>query len=375
MLMLGALNAPDPMSHVEDARAALVKSLDMGDLWQSCADLISRALPCHSCSLLFDIDGYQPRQGRHYLAEAHENGTRLVNSLDVAAPYLDANPRVPWYTFSQIASQDARAMSRLRAQNPTPGWHEFIHLAFWSGSRLEAVLSIRIHAEHAVSDDNLAFLGDLYPILDASLQRVRSLEAERIRHKAFEALLYRLPLATMIVDENLGCLYASQEARRLLSRWTPATWNASAKRLPSTIEQALHPHLKATQTAAGMDGMQPGGSITVRHPDIAGLHLRLEVSASLRLAPYRTHFILSLASLSQGGETDAETIANMAVLPLLHRLSPSERKVALLVAQGLRNDAIAQKLFRSRKTVESQVSSIFRKLNVENRAQLARVLA
>lgn len=61
-------------------------------------------------------------------------------------------------------------------------------------------------------------------------------------------------------------------------------------------------------------------------------------------------------------------------LPLLKCLSPSERKVAGLVASGLRNDAIAERLCRSRKTIESQISSIFRKLNVSNRTQLARLL-
>jgi DNA-binding NarL/FixJ family response regulator len=59
---------------------------------------------------------------------------------------------------------------------------------------------------------------------------------------------------------------------------------------------------------------------------------------------------------------------------VLERLSPSERKVALLVATGLRNDAIADQLCRSRKTIECQISSIFRKLDIDNRTQLARLL-
>lgn len=61
-------------------------------------------------------------------------------------------------------------------------------------------------------------------------------------------------------------------------------------------------------------------------------------------------------------------------LPLLKCLSPSERKVAGLVASGLRNDAIAERLCRSRKTIECQISSIFRKLDIANRTQLARLL-
>lgn len=120
MLMLDAIAASDPAESVAIERAALVKALDMGSLWQSCSALISKALPCHSCSLLFDFDGYRPQQGRHHLAETGDGSARLVTSLEVAAPYLDANPRIPWYTFSQIASQDADATERLRAQNPTP---------------------------------------------------------------------------------------------------------------------------------------------------------------------------------------------------------------------------------------------------------------
>ena len=77
-------------------------------------------------------------------------------------------------------------------------------------------------------------------------------------------------------------------------------------------------------------------------------------------------------SLPMGNETTENAVAR--ALPLLKCLSPSERKVAGLVASGLRNDAIAERLCRSRKTIESQISSIFRKLNVSNRTQLARLL-
>ena len=76
------------------------------------------------------------------------------------------------------------------------------------------------------------------------------------------------------------------------------------------------------------------------------------------------------------GQKDAAAVdaTSPRVVPLLKSLSPSERKVAALVAAGLRNGDIAQQLCRSRKTIESQVSSIFRKLDVANRTQLARLL-
>jgi pimeloyl-ACP methyl ester carboxylesterase/DNA-binding CsgD family transcriptional regulator len=50
-------------------------------------------------------------------------------------------------------------------------------------------------------------------------------------------------------------------------------------------------------------------------------------------------------------------------------LTPAEREVLKLVAQGLDNGAIADALDKSEKTVRNQVSSIFDKLGVRTRAQ------
>lgn len=367
MLMLDNFDAHVMRDPVATARASLMKALDMSALWQACADLVTRRLPCHSCSLMFDIDDYEPQQGRHFLAGS-DNGEVPVTSLAVSAPYLAANPRVRWYTFSQIASQDAAAMARLREQNPGPGWREFIHLAFWNDRRLEAVLSIRIRSEHAqLSEPELAFLADLYSTLDAGLQRVRMLESERIRHKASEALLYRLPLATAVIDECLTPLYLSAEAKKICARWTDT---GNGRRLPDLIERGL----RQSMSRCGPDDGAAGDtrSLVLSHPD-RDLRMRIEISAPLELGARRAHYILTFAPDS-GGEADpAGTPARL--LPLLQRLSPSERRVAALVARGLRNDDIAAQLYRSRKTVESQISSIYRKLDVSNRAQLVRILA
>jgi pimeloyl-ACP methyl ester carboxylesterase/DNA-binding CsgD family transcriptional regulator len=50
-------------------------------------------------------------------------------------------------------------------------------------------------------------------------------------------------------------------------------------------------------------------------------------------------------------------------------LSPRERQVLELIAAGLENDAIAQRLWLSEKTVRNHVTSIFGKLDVHSRAQ------
>ena len=69
--------------------------------------------------------------------------------------------------------------------------------------------------------------------------------------------------------------------------------------------------------------------------------------------------------LRAAGGTIADDVAS-------HRLlTPHELQVARLVVGGASNRDIAAKLFISPRTVESHLTSIFRKLGVRNRQELA----
>jgi DNA-binding NarL/FixJ family response regulator len=54
-----------------------------------------------------------------------------------------------------------------------------------------------------------------------------------------------------------------------------------------------------------------------------------------------------------------------------HGLTRREAEILQLLAKGLRNSAIARKLFLSTKTVDHHVSSILTKLGVPSRAEAA----
>ena len=56
-------------------------------------------------------------------------------------------------------------------------------------------------------------------------------------------------------------------------------------------------------------------------------------------------------------------------------LSVSEERVAALVAEGLTNREVADRLFVSVKTVEANLSRVYRKLALRSRADLVRRLA
>jgi DNA-binding CsgD family transcriptional regulator len=55
-------------------------------------------------------------------------------------------------------------------------------------------------------------------------------------------------------------------------------------------------------------------------------------------------------------------------------LTPSERRVAEMAAEGDTNREIAQALFVTPKTVEVHLSSAYRKLGISSRSQLPKAL-
>jgi DNA-binding CsgD family transcriptional regulator len=62
------------------------------------------------------------------------------------------------------------------------------------------------------------------------------------------------------------------------------------------------------------------------------------------------------------------------VLTGVDALTPSERRVARMAAEGMSNKELAQALFVTVKAVEVHLSSVYRKLRINSRGQLADAL-
>jgi DNA-binding NarL/FixJ family response regulator len=84
------------------------------------------------------------------------------------------------------------------------------------------------------------------------------------------------------------------------------------------------------------------------------------------------------ASLKQAGRLKGKgnrlpTDENIRIqVPSNVELTPTELKVVQLVAQGMANREIAEKLKVSQRTIESHVSNMLNKTNLNNRTELAR---
>jgi len=116
---------------------------------------------------------------------------------------------------------------------------------------------------------------------------------------------------------------------------------------------------------------------------------RTELGAALRRAGHRVQArehlrravelatICGAAALATRAETELRATGarpRRIALSGVESLTPSERRVAEMAAQGPTNREIAQALFVTPRTVEVHLTSIFRKLEISSRAQLAAAL-
>ncbi|MFW6869428.1 response regulator [Nocardioides sp. CPCC 206347] len=143
-----------------------------------------------------------------------------------------------------------------------------------------------------------------------------------------------------------------------------------------------------------MDGITAIGRLRVSHPGVAVLVLTMHeddesVLAALRAGARgyllkgaeRAELVRAIESVAAGDAVYGQSVANRIIAllsgaaathaPAFPELTPREREVLDLIAAGLRNRAIAERLGISEKTVRNNVSSVLVKLQVEDRTSAA----
>lgn len=142
-----------------------------------------------------------------------------------------------------------------------------------------------------------------------------------------------------------------------------------------------------------MDGMTAIGRLRVTHPDVAVLVLSMHeddesVLAALRAGARgylvkgaeRAELVRAIESVAAGDAVYGQSVANRIIAllsgaatqaPAFPELTPREREVLDLIAAGLRNRGIAERLGISEKTVRNNVSSVLMKLQVDDRTSAA----
>jgi DNA-binding NarL/FixJ family response regulator len=141
----------------------------------------------------------------------------------------------------------------------------------------------------------------------------------------------------------------------------------------------------------GMDGVTATAAITQRHPEVAVVamtsftqadmvHGALQAGAAgYLLKDAEADEVAAAIRAARRGEVHldpaiAKQLTRSLVAPeaqTVHALTDRERKVLVLVAQGLSNQQIADVLVISERTARTHVSNILSKLGVASRTQAA----
>jgi DNA-binding CsgD family transcriptional regulator len=228
----------------------------------------------------------------------------------------------------------------------------------------------------------------------------------------------RLRAAAQRTDEALEDLIA---CGRLEQEWeirTPAfsTWRADAAVLLASAgrdDEARVLARKELERCQAFGAPGPLGAslrtLGVIEPGVAGIRLLEQAVAHLKRSPARLEHALALLELGAatrraGRRADArkplrdalqlaracgaDAIAVRAHDELVaagarprrdptesrSHLTASELRVARMAAEGMTNREIAQALFLTENTIETHLRSVFRKLEIRSRSQLARAL-
>jgi DNA-binding CsgD family transcriptional regulator len=137
---------------------------------------------------------------------------------------------------------------------------------------------------------------------------------------------------------------------------------------------------------AGLALLEEATSVLERSPSRRSLmHAQVAYGRALRRAGQRTRATevllraLELADAAGAAPLVAEARDELRTLGLRPRraarsgpsaLTPSEERVARLAAEGLSTPQLANQLYVTTKTVESHLTSVYRKLDVSRRSEL-----
>jgi DNA-binding CsgD family transcriptional regulator len=363
---------------------ALHAAVEVEPLWRAVSALLRTAVPAHRVTLFL---------GHLGMGEA-----RLVFTdpaiADAARWYADRgrdNPFSPFierhrgrklYRFEEVLPPAAlfRRTNFYRRFAAPEGWDKGVSVLYWARGEVKAMFSLyRAPAEPPFRPDEIALLEYLYPFIGTAIDRVQLVHSERLARRGLEDFNKRLPVGLVTLDWELRVVFANPEGLNACAQWNlgpeaarifksrecfalPAPVLAAARDLRAAIARRNPKELHA----------QLGDVTQVAHPDQPGFVATISVSNNPGSALAKPRFLVVFdawrAAAARAQQRHVSTTA------ALRELTPREREIALLVAEGHSNDEVAAALSKSVLTIKTQLNAVFRKLGLKRRAQLIALL-
>lgn len=244
--------------------------------------------------------------------------------------------------------------------------HDQMAIYLMSGGQFLGVMAFfRPKEAPAFSSADAAMAKLIAPILSAALERSLSIKKNRALEQAIRTIAPDLPYkGVLILDASLTAVYCDETAAGILSELHRS--DGQQQSFPADLPSALH--AAAGELAAAFDQpalkQPPHLELTFFPEDPAKkvvVHLRVQFDKK------KTPRILVCFNPENHSVDTGASLEKLGV-------SPRERDIIRLLAEGKKNSEIAAALFISEYTVENHLRSIYRKMDVKNRTALVHKL-
>ncbi|PTX91467.1 helix-turn-helix transcriptional regulator [Opitutus sp. ER46] len=257
------------------------------------------------------------------------------------------------------------------------GWHDFLGMSFRTGPIVHSSLFInRAFNQPTFSPDEAALFEEAYPYFASALQRVRLLENSRAIRTDLETSLLDLPVATVLLNWQLGLEHANRYAARMCAAWAHGRGAARMLKTPARLEVPEDLRTACRELRESWSSPKPGAIRLLRRTISHPAHPELQATITL-LRPHALRlsaptFLIRITEVTHLSPAHQDPGPNTTAL--LARLSGAERELVPLLRRGLANKEIATALGKSVPTIKKQLHSILAKAGVPSRARLITIL-
>ncbi|MEO8205935.1 MAG: LuxR C-terminal-related transcriptional regulator [Chthoniobacterales bacterium] len=369
--------ATDPLEY-SGLLLKLHRATTLKEFWKQLIALLNSFLPTHSVSLYFNY--FDINSGFWALHDQNAPGSfRPWSERRKVSPtpaYLQSHVGKKIFGNEELLPKHPRLFKSeyFKKVMRIEGWHSLLCLAFWEEKTPLALLVIRKASEHgSFSPRETIFIESLYGHCQTVLRRLVQFQKQIIIQNSLLQSLHNLKLGMLILDESLTPIFKNQEALAACLVWNYGLGEAhkydasKALYLPQTIKNACE---KIRATSAERKKTEPNLQIPVflKSPDkilTAAISLMAPKEVQLGRLYFRVEFHQRQSGEVAGKKRDKKNNA------LLLTLSAREKEVARAAAAGRSNVEIARQFGKTEATVKAQLLSVFHKLSIKRRSQLA----
>jgi DNA-binding CsgD family transcriptional regulator len=368
------------------ALVQLAGAADVSLFWDALVGVIREAVVHHTAFLWYDYLDFANSSKSTLVLEAPPRERppeywELRRRCHLTPAYLQAHPGLKLHRLSDIASHAAIRETEFYQRFMEPeGWRYSLTLSFWQHGEVRATLVLYRTAEQGdFTPQELAWFDNLHPLIQAVLFRLIQQQQQHALQAGVEEFLRGLPVGLILLNWDLRPVLVNSEGYQQAMLWNTGhvREDSADARLAFKVPRVLIQACRRFRQH-WLDELVPGQAPAhefeerIRHPQRPELRAVVSTQHVKSVSPYRPIFLIRFMSIL--AKTPLQVVPTESQLEVMSPLTPTERRVTLLVLQGLSNEEIAGLLKRKVSTVKDHLSRVYGKLGLKRRTQLTRLL-